>query len=55
MQYNVKLDEEEQPAGIEEPDCKSLNSKEIAKLQAHQEKKKPSPSKRKLTLTGERK
>ena len=54
MRHNIKPNEEEQPAGAEEPDCKSLSSEEIAKLQAQQEKK-PSPPKRKHTPTHKRK
>ena len=34
MRHNVELDEEEQPAGMEDSDRKSLSSGEVAKLQA---------------------
>ena len=32
MQHNVKLDEEEQPAGTENAGCESLSSREITEL-----------------------
>ena len=55
MQHNVKPDEEEQSADMDDPDHKSLSSGETAKLQAQQEKKKPSPPMCKLTLIGKMK
>ena len=55
MRHNVKSDKEEQLVDTEDPDCKSLSSWEIAELQAQQKKKEPSPPKRKLTPTSERK
>ena len=49
------MHEEEQPAGAKELDLESLSSKEIAKLQAQHEKKKPSSPKQKLTPIHKRK
>ena len=49
MRHEVRLDEDEESAGLEDLDRESLSSREIWELQEQQKKKEASPLRRKVT------
>ena len=55
MHHDNEPGEDEQPAGSEDSEHESLNSKEVQELQEQQRKKQPSPPKCKQTPTKKRK